>query len=241
MIRSETARNAGGFSLVCGYFDEPLSVISNRMSKVDNILSIAEQKGETIGISNTVFTDRSWPKILDGERLVEATIADHVQAGETENEEDLIRRLLDILNRDTFPRDAASPTATVDDLVHLFRRSIFVPVIGGRCGSAHGHEHHKTQPETGSSTSKSTHDFAHNFSEPILPCATASSDGAYPESTSKMPLEYPLSGPYRTQRQTILLITETGRVRYFERALYDSNATPIPIGKGDRNVEFMIE
>jgi uncharacterized protein with NRDE domain len=238
MIESQTARNAGGFSLVCGYFDEPLSIISNRMSDVEGVHSIAQQKGETIGLSNTFITDRSWPKILDGERLVEAAVAAHVKAGETENEDDLIQRLLEVLNRDTLPRleplDTTSPNVDVDDYVHLFQQSIFVPVIGGG-GSKN--DHHDRPPVT--SLTSNGHE-ATNYTNPKH-STSASSIGPNPEPTSNMPLAQHTSGPYGTQKQTVWLITDTGRVRYFERTLYDNDAVSIPLGKGDHDVEFMIE
>lgn len=45
-------------------------------------------------------------------------------------------------------------------------------------------------------------------------------------------------GAYGTQKQTVLLVRDDMRVRYFERTLYDQNANAIPVGKGDRSFEF---
>ena len=50
-----------------------------------------------------------------------------------------------------------------------------------------------------------------------------------------------MSGPYGTQKQTILLVGFDGRVKYFERTLYNQDVKPVPIGQGDRTFEFMVE
>jgi uncharacterized protein with NRDE domain len=49
-----------------------------------------------------------------------------------------------------------------------------------------------------------------------------------------------LQGAYGTQKQTVVLVSANGRVRYFERTLYDNDVNAIPIGKGDRSFEFHV-
>ncbi|KAL1967065.1 hypothetical protein VTN77DRAFT_3589 [Rasamsonia byssochlamydoides] len=197
MIESNLAKKAGGFSLVCGKVNEPLAIVSNRMSHVDGITWIAKEKGETVGLSNTVFGDRSWPKITEGERLMDAAIKAHVESGE--GEDGLIRRLLDVLSTDTLPQTAAKASREVYET--LLKNSIFIPVIGDR-------------EEAAEITAKSS------------------------EQSGVMAY---MHGLYGTQKQTVLLVSDDGRVKYFERTLYDHNAQAIPIGKGDRVFEFMIE
>ena len=48
-------------------------------------------------------------------------------------------------------------------------------------------------------------------------------------------------GVFATQKQTIVLADYDGRVRFFERTLFDGQARPIAKGSGDRNLEFHIE
>ena len=81
VIRSITATKVGGFSLVCGYVNEPLAVVSNRSHDLEQVSWVAAERGQTLGLSNTSFDDRSWPKIVDGERLMDEAIAEHVRAG----------------------------------------------------------------------------------------------------------------------------------------------------------------
>lgn len=128
MVASEEARSVGGFSLVCGYVDEPLALVSNRSATMDHVSWVASERNQTLGLSNTTFDDRSWPKILDGERLVGEAIAAHVKAGE--DEDALIGRLLQVLSQNNLPQ--LGPDATAEDYLPYFRRSIFVPRIGAR-------------------------------------------------------------------------------------------------------------
>ncbi|KAF9886714.1 hypothetical protein FE257_011228 [Aspergillus nanangensis] len=201
MVDSPTARDVGGFSLVCGYINEPLAVVSNRSSTMDQITWLATKKGTTVGLSNTTFEDRSWPKILDGENLVNEAIEAHVSAGE--DEDALIDRLLQVLNKNTLPELADD--ATAEDYLPYFRRSIFIPLLGVKEKAA--------PPADG---------------QPAAP--NRKSDG--------LDQSY-LHGAYGTQQQTVILVNNAGRVRYFERTLYN-DAEPVPIGQGDRSYEFQV-
>lgn len=208
MISSSAARNAGGFSLVCGKIHEPLAVMSNRVSQADGITWVAKQQGETIGLSNTAFDDRSWKKILLGEKLMKEAIEKHVKAKEGEDE--LIQRLLRVLSTDTLPR--LKDGASLETYIPLLRESIFVPVIGAK------DEDEKTAEEV----ARGKVGVMANGSTP-------------PDQTVYM------SGLYGTQKQTVILVDKNRRVKYFERTLYDNDAKPIPIPKGDRSFEFVVE
>lgn len=133
MIESQTAKRAGGFSLVCGRLTEPLAIISNRMADdVERVTWIGTERGQTVGLSNTAFADRSWPKIINGEKLMKHAIEAHVAASTTgkEGEEGLIRRLFDVLSTDTLPRLDCEPVK--EEYQRLLKQSIFIPLLGDR-------------------------------------------------------------------------------------------------------------
>lgn len=212
LIKSITATKVGGFSLVCGYLNEPLAIVSNRSSNMEQIPWVATEPDQTLGLSNTSFDDRSWPKILDGERLMKEAIGDHVQAGE--DEDGLIARLLQVLSRDTLPRLPENATGATDTYGPYLRNSIFIPVIGAK----------RTRGEVD------------GVSDPCVD---------YQAPVDNQTSEYQLDptytqGAYGTQKQTVLLVRDDMRVRYFERTLYDHDANAIPVGKGDLSFEFTI-
>ncbi|KAB8230327.1 NRDE family protein [Aspergillus alliaceus] len=210
MVASPMVRNVGGFSLVCGYVNEPLAVISNRSSNMDQVTWLATEQGQTVGLSNTHFDDRSWPKIIDGEKLMIEAIQEHVDAGE--DEDGLIDRLLGLLSRNTLPE--LSEDATAEDYLPHFRKSIFIPVLGAKGGPA--------KPAEGVA--------AACVEEKVT---TGAKQG------DELDQSY-LHGAYGTQKQTVILVSHVGRVRYFERTLYDDEVNAVPLGKGDRSYEFQV-
>lgn len=211
MVGSPETKQVGGFSLVCGRINEPLAIVSNRSSDMDHMTWVASGKNQTRGLSNTSVDDRSWPKIIDGERLMQEAIEEHVQG--SENEDALIERLLRVLSTDSLPR-LPGGNGSVDSYIDYLRQSIFVPVIGAENDPARAAEE---------KAASSVED------ELKKPSANDTLDQKYS------------SGLYGTQKQTILLARPDGRVRYFERTLYGDNAQPVPIGQGDRSVEFRVE
>lgn len=210
MVASPEAKKVGGFSLICGHINEPLAIVSNRSSNMDHITWVASEKNQTRGLSNTSVDDRSWPKILDGERLMQEAIEGHVQS--QEDEDALLERLLTVLSTDTLPRPSGVKES-VDTYIHLLRNSIFIPVIGSD----------EDQDQAAEQTA-----------------AACVEDEAKPPTAGALGPNYS-SGPYGTQKQTILLARPDGRVRYFERTLYDDKVNAVPIGQGDRSFEFHVE
>ncbi|KAJ5915181.1 hypothetical protein N7454_011293 [Penicillium verhagenii] len=212
MVVSEEAKQVGGFSLVCGYINEPLAIVSNRSSDMDQITWVAAEKKQTKGLSNTTVDDRSWPKILNGEKLMDSAIASHAQAHE--DEDSLIERLIQVLSVDTLPRLPESENNSIDNYVQHLRKSIFIPVIGRKDDI--------------------------NRAAKTTAAAQVTDEANKPPANQPLGLDYS-SGPYGTQKQTVLLAKPDGRVRYFERTLWDNNVNAVPIGKGDRSFEFHIE
>lgn len=211
LVTSQSLNTVGGFSLVCGYVNEPLAIVSNRAKDMEHIPWVATEKGQTRGLSNTSFGDRSWPKILDGERLTDEAIRAHSQTGE--DEDALIERLLQVLCTDTLPR--VSEGAPAESAIHLLRQSIFVPVIGAK-----------------DRRDRSAEEIADACVDDKTKVDDKKSNGHLDQSY--------MSGAYGTQTQTVLLVKPDGRVRYFERTLYDNEVNPIPVGKGDRSFEFVV-
>lgn len=192
--------------MVCGKVQEPLAIVSNQISHGDDMTWIAKQRGETVAVSNTGVRDRSWPKIIHGERLMEEAIDEHVKAGEGENA--LIDRLLSVLCADTLPR--LREDAGLEMYATWLRNSIFIPPIGPR-----GKEADTVTGETDSGR------------------GLLENDGQTEQTVY-------LSGSFGTQKQTVILLDTTGRIRYFERTLFDHNAKEIPLGQGDKSFEFTI-
>ncbi|KAE8146514.1 NRDE protein-domain-containing protein [Aspergillus avenaceus] len=210
-LSSGKIKNIGGFNLVCGNVMEPLAIMSNRDPDEEPVFWIADKQGQTVGLSNTDYDDRSWPKVPQGEELLVDAIAAHVQ--NQENEDGLVERLLGVLSTDTLPRLA--PTAMAQEYIPILSQSIFIPPVG--CDKAQTNK-------AGVSAREDKED-----SPPL------------PSTPEGQPNHVYLEGLYATQKQTVILVGFDGRVRYFERTLYDNDAQPIPEEARDRSFEFKIE
>ncbi|PGH04450.1 hypothetical protein AJ80_08503 [Polytolypa hystricis UAMH7299] len=247
LVSSGDAQLAGGFSLACGDVKGPLAIVSNRVEGKNGITWIAGRKGETVGLSNTVFGDRSWPKILDGERLMKEAIEASVKIGESED--GLVDRLLGLLSTDTLPR--LDEGGGLETYIDLLKESIFVPVIGDKEEEdlwkkrfqKHVHHHNRNNSHDsngGGEEGKKIHH--HHAGEEI--CSSRVHDKVDvipPPSPREPPSHMYMSGVYGTQKQTVVLVHESGRLKYVERTLFDDDAKAIPIGEGDRVFEFMVE
>ncbi|RMD42942.1 hypothetical protein DV735_g2236, partial [Chaetothyriales sp. CBS 134920] len=175
VVNTGVARDAGGFTLVCGRVGERLAVISNRAADQSEVPWIAGgDVVQTVGLSNATFTDRSWPKVTSGEEM---------------GEQGLIERLLKILHHDTLPRLGELEEGAMTPYLPLLPNSIFIPPIGRVSGQSSG---------------------------------------------SAQPHPLGVDGVYATQKETVVLVRQDGRVRFFERTLYDSNSNPIPLGEGPK-------
>ena len=120
-------QGVGGFSLVCGRIGKPLAVISNRTASAEGVVWVANKPGETVGLSNAAFGDRSWPKVVDGEKLLDALITRSTNEKHTKNR--LTEELFNLLSTDTLPKYRAADD--FETFIAELRKSIFIPVIGG--------------------------------------------------------------------------------------------------------------
>jgi len=131
----------GGFSLMFGHLRKPswkeglsekhgkwqgLAIVSNRSAHVDDVKWLCTGPGETHALSNSHYGDMSWPKVVSGEKLVNEAICESARKGESKDE--LLARLLSVLETDTLPvqRDSEGWMTYLSQL----KNSIFVPAIG---------------------------------------------------------------------------------------------------------------
>ena len=76
-ILKEGVNGVGGFSLLFGDLrrsleDHAIGVFSNRSANVGGVHWFEGQgQGQTIGLSNALFGDRDWPKVVRGEKMLQ--------------------------------------------------------------------------------------------------------------------------------------------------------------------------
>ena len=211
LTEGEGLKGVGGFSLVCGNVGEPLAVISNRTPNVASTPWIFKEGGETVGLSNAAFANRSWPKVLSGEELLSQAIEDNVSQHDSKAR--LIENLFQLLSVDTLPKKPKG--LGWESYVKELRKSIFVPVIGGA-----------------GMDELSAEDLA----------AAKSGQQIMVEDDQEMRNKGDgLSGPYGTQKQTVVLVSHQGRVTFVERSLYGATGKAVPASERDRVYEFDIQ
>ena len=131
IVNENNISGVGGFSLVCGRVGEPLAVVSNRTSHTDGVTWVATERGQTIGLSNAAFSDRSWPKVLTGEKMMEVAIAKAVR--EKFDEDQLIKEMLALLSTDTLPTlEGSEKEEPWTSILKYLRLTIFVPLVVGQ-------------------------------------------------------------------------------------------------------------
>lgn len=211
LVHGDGLKGVGGFSLVCGKAGSPLAVVSNRTPSVESLTWISNKPGQTTGLSNATFGDRSWEKVLHGERLTVEAIAESVARKESKAE--FVEALMRVLSVDTLPKRATGEGWEI--FVRELRHSIFIPAVQGEVTPA-----------------VDADDIAAAKSEKPL-------QGL--DRGSKPVQQDGLSGVYGTQTQTVVLVDHTGHLTFVERSLYDSNAETVVEVDRDRVVEFQIE
>ena len=213
LIEAEGVKGVGGFSLVCGKAGHPLAIVSNRTPTVEGVSWIAGTRGETVGLSNAAFGDRSWPKVLMGEELMYSVIKKSFERKDSKAL--LIEELLRVLSVDTMPSRRRGQTWT--SYVEALRHSIFVPAIGGA-----GMDGLSADNIAAAAKGKNQH--VHVSSKDEI----AMHKGG-------------LTGKYGTQKQTVVMVDHQGHVTFVERTLYDEEGREIVDSERDRIFEFDIE
>lgn len=226
VVTTGIAKDAGGFSLVCGIVGQKLAVISNRAEDQDQVPWIMGDTVQTVGLSNAAFLDRSWSKVTLGEELmlnsIRASIADN------DNEDQLIQRLLQLLSHNTLPPiDEHEQHDSLETYIPALQNTIFVPALGRKDDPAL-----PADPLRAAKQMEKGDVIGHNT--PLR------QDSPAPGTTSK-PIILGATGLYGTQKQTVVLFDNESNVRFFERTLYDENSEPIPAGHGDVDVKFGVQ
>jgi uncharacterized protein with NRDE domain len=257
MLAGGETKGVGGFSLICGKLRKekkdgvlaPLAIVCNRNDDPDRVPWICGGRGETVGLSNTSYVDRNcaeadtsseprWPKIRDGERMLEEA----VQRAVAENlpEEKFVESLFAILDDDKLP---LTPGMGFEETIALLKESIYIPPLGDEEHRVEMDAARQGRPSCNATAGAAAADNAG---------ATAGSvgtDGAVREA-AEVPRgeEKPgeqltgfMSGLYGTQRQTVLLVDWNGKVTYIERPLWDSYGDAVPRGKADEVFTFDID
>jgi len=214
LVEGEGLKGVGGFSLVCGRVGEALAVISNRTPNIEGITWIAKDAGETVGLSNAAFADRSWLKVLRGEGLLESAVKENFAS--KGSQASLIDDMFQLLGDDTLPK-RSNGQVWVSYVMEL-RHSILIPAIDG--------------------------EGVDDLSAEDLAAAKSDNQGVnVVNATGKAEHGDGLSGVYGTQKQTVVLVDQHGRVTFVERSLFDATgrATRAESSERDRRYEFDIE
>ena len=127
LLNGDGLKGIGGFSLICGKVGEPLAVISNRTPSVEGVTWLAGKNGETVGLSNALFGDRSWPKVNDGEKFMASAIVRSVAC--KDSKKDFVEEMMDLLSIDTLPK--GNKGQSWDTRVKDLRLSILIPRLDG--------------------------------------------------------------------------------------------------------------
>jgi len=143
LLAGEGVQGVGGFSLVFGQLRArhdgqagndktgKLAVVSNRTQNAKEIVWLDE---DIFGLSNSHFGDRTWPKVVQGETLLDQAAKKDADSHGTE--EELIEHCFSILSTDTLPK--WQNRDDMQSFVKELRNSIFIPKIGGRAHSTAG-------------------------------------------------------------------------------------------------------
>jgi uncharacterized protein with NRDE domain len=133
LVEEDGVRGVGGFSLCYGFAqdvvksqNQGLAIVSNSTPDVDGLIHLAGNPNETYALSNAAYGDRSWPKVINGEKWTKAAIEASVE--QNESREQLLERLLAVLSTDTMPRQKENEEW--DMYLNQLRHSIFIPAIG---------------------------------------------------------------------------------------------------------------
>lgn len=214
-VNTGVAKNAGGFSLVCGRIGERLAVISNRARDGSEVPWICGDVVQTVGLSNTHFGDQTWPKVCDGEVGLLRAIRENTR--DKGSEEDLIEALQELLSDDELTRRGLSIEDGLDTHVTELRNTILVPPLGRRDVS--GMPADKVAAAEGKDVGR------------LLRT----------REEVKETRQLGVSGVYATQKQTVVLFRHDDTVRFVEKTLFDEDCEPITNDDGVRDYTFRVD
>lgn len=230
LVSNEGVKGVGGFSMIGGKLrkkDGGIAIISNRAGQADDVPLVGHQRGETWGLSNTVFDDPAeWPKVKAGKKLLNGVVSEAVT--KKSSQEELIKGLFSVLDNDTLP--PRLPEAGFEEYVSQLKHTIFVPAIGDE-------PHRQAMQEA---MAKGRKDWASmngdgQAVEELMAEQRPDSNGRLETAAAFE------TGMYGTQRQTVMLVDWDGHVTFIERALWDGNGHKIPKGEGDVVFRFAIQ
>lgn len=225
LIHDVGVNDVGGFSMLFGELRPAspktgtfpgLSILSNRSASAESITQIATNIGETHGLSNSHFGDTSWPKVVHGEELLRRAVQNNVEQCERgeDDESGFIKTLFDVLSVDALPRRKEGEGW--DTYVLQMRNSILIPPVYGPS--------------------------VDNKAAPDIATADATTNGIAKLNVSDdQQLAAVAPGSYGTQKQTVILVDQEGRVVFTERTLYGERGNATPGKEGERRFEFDIE
>ncbi|KND86962.1 Uncharacterized protein TOPH_08441 [Tolypocladium ophioglossoides CBS 100239] len=230
LVEDEGVKGVGGFSMVSGKLrrnNGGIAIVSNRAGHAADVPLIGHRRGETWGLSNTVFDDpAAWPKVKAGKRLLNGVVSEAVS--NKASQEELIEGLFSVLDTDTLP--PRQPEFGFEQYVSQLKHTIFVPAIGDE-------PHRQAMQEA---MAKGRMDWAAMNGDgkavEELMAEQRPDSGRSPEAVAAFE-----TGMYGTQRQTVMLVDWDGNVTFTERALWDANGHAIPKGEGDVVFRFQIK
>lgn len=264
----EGCKNVGGFSLICGTIRpkkgatdseervqlEPLAVIPNRMQTIgeDNEAHwICSNPNQVHVLSNDPFeSPHPWPKVTLGKDLMTQAVEKAIE--EESSEDEMVEVFFSILSHDTIPIIPGRQTYATD--LESLRHSVFIPAFdiheegqqpsktaNGKQDEEDSDIAHSLVPNGGGATQPQI-----SILSPIRNHICAALTHSDFPSDLHPPAGIPFDSPrvYGTQKQTIILVDRTGRLKYIERTLYNSKAEWVGgVENADRDVvcEFQIQ
>lgn len=247
IVDDGVARDAGGFSLVCGRVNstnagqpERLAVISNRAKSGEEVPWICGDIIQTVGLSNTHFGDRTWHKVADGEvRLLEAirqdiTRRENEQEPTEKAEDHFVKECFNLLSDDELTRRGLKVEDGVEAHIFQLRNTILVPALGRRNAEELAAENKGTEKENGLQIRADEVAAARKDEKARLLGAEQGEDIVSDAKNQGLSA----SGIYATQKQTVILFDQDDRVRFLERTLFDEKCRPV---KRTIDIDFKIE
>lgn len=194
-----------------------LAIVSNRTQSATQLTRIATSRNETHGLSNSHYGDRTWPKVVQGEKLLSEAIQNSLKTSPPQG--DFIESLFQILSLDTLPK--RQTTEDWDAYVRHMRNSILISPAKGELARKMANYVPASTSLKASAGSEATG----------TPGTDTPDHGSLPVSETA----------YGTSKQTVILVDTLGKVTFVERTLYDQEGNRVRESERDLRFEFEIE